>query len=259
MLLLLKASGINDVTSFDFIDKPSRAAFVGALEQLYALGALNDNGLLTPLGKKMASFPIAPQFAKVIIASQPYKCTAEAIAIISMLSVDPVFFSPNDKREEAATAKKTFINFDGDHLTLLNVFKQYDAKDPNWCKDNFISTRSMRQIMEIHSQLTAFCQQLKMPLSSSSEPEYITKTLLHGFFKNIAIKQSDGSYQTLSRQQVWIHPSSTLFNQKSDIVMFGEWVQTSKAYLRNVSRVRADWVSEVAPHYYKRNSLTTIQ
>jgi HrpA-like RNA helicase len=255
VLLLLKASGINEVTKFDFMDKPSRSALVGALSQLHALGALSDTGDLTPLGRKMASFPIDPTFAKVLIASVEYKCTVEAITIVAMMSVDPVFFAPQDKRDEAAAAKRKFVNFDGDHLTLLNLFNAYDKTDPRWCGDNFVNARSMKQICDIREQLVQFCTQLNMPLTSTKDHEAILKCFLHGFFKNVAVRQVDGSYQSLTRQQVWIHPSSTLFNSKCELVMFGEWVETSRAYLRNCSRVQPTWVSEAAPHYYKRNSL----
>ncbi|OAJ41460.1 hypothetical protein, variant 1 [Batrachochytrium dendrobatidis JEL423] len=149
VLLLLKASGINDVVNFDFMDKPTRSSLVGALETLYALGALNDKGDLTEMGRKMASFPLEPTFAKVLIQSKIFKCTSEAITIVAMLSVDPVFFFPHEKREEATTARNKFMNFDGDHITLLNTAKAYlsEKGDASWCTDNFISSRSMRQIM----------------------------------------------------------------------------------------------------------------
>ena len=43
------------------------------LVQLYALGALNDHGELTKLGRRMAEFPLDPMLAKTIIASEEYK------------------------------------------------------------------------------------------------------------------------------------------------------------------------------------------
>ena len=41
-----------------------------ALEQLYALGALNHKGELTKLGRRMAEFPVDPQMSKMILASE---------------------------------------------------------------------------------------------------------------------------------------------------------------------------------------------
>jgi HrpA-like RNA helicase len=50
---------------FDFMDPPPAATLVTALEQLYNLGALDDEGLLTRLGRKMAEFPLEPPMSKV--------------------------------------------------------------------------------------------------------------------------------------------------------------------------------------------------
>jgi ATP-dependent RNA helicase DHX8/PRP22 len=60
-VLLLKAIGINDLINFDFMDPPPVQTLIAALESLYGLGALNDEGLLTKLGRKMAEFPTEPQ------------------------------------------------------------------------------------------------------------------------------------------------------------------------------------------------------
>ncbi|KAJ1330021.1 hypothetical protein BSLG_009809 [Batrachochytrium salamandrivorans] len=264
VLLLLKASGISDVVNFDFMDKPTRSALVGALETLYALGALDNKGDLTDMGRRMASFPLEPTLSKVLIQSEGFKCTSEAITIVAMLSIDPVFFSPHEKREEAMAAKNKFVSFDGDHITLLNTAKAYLAAkgDATWCADHFISSRSMRQIMDIRKQLIAFCEQQNIPpgVSCGTDYESVQKCLLSGFFRNIAIRQHDGSYKTLaSRQTVHIHPSSVLFRSSTPSVMFSEWVHTSRMYLRNVSMVQVAWLGEVAGHYYGRNSLNTIK
>ena len=70
VVLLLKSLGINDLMRFDFMDPPPHETLVLALEQLYALGALNHLGELTKLGRKMAEFPVDPMLSKMIIASE---------------------------------------------------------------------------------------------------------------------------------------------------------------------------------------------
>ena len=47
VVLMLKSLGINDLIHFDFLDPPPHETLVLALEQLYALGALNHMGELT--------------------------------------------------------------------------------------------------------------------------------------------------------------------------------------------------------------------
>ena len=87
VLLLLKASGIDDLTSFDFMDKPSRDSLVGALETLYALGALSEAGSLTSLGRQMAMFPLEPTFAKVLILSKVKPNNNNNLALFLCLTI----------------------------------------------------------------------------------------------------------------------------------------------------------------------------
>ena len=70
VVLLLKSLGINDLIHFDFMDPPPHETLVLALEQLYALGALNHKGELTKMGRRMAEFPVDPMLAKMILASE---------------------------------------------------------------------------------------------------------------------------------------------------------------------------------------------
>lgn len=80
VVLLLKSLGINDLLNFDFLDPPPTDTLMRSLELLYALGALNDKGDLTKLGRRMAEFPVDPMLSKAILASEKYKCTEEVRA-----------------------------------------------------------------------------------------------------------------------------------------------------------------------------------
>ncbi len=53
-LLQLKAMGINNLIDFDFMDAPPVEAMIMALEQLHSLSALDDEGLLTRLGRRVS-------------------------------------------------------------------------------------------------------------------------------------------------------------------------------------------------------------
>ena len=90
---MLKSLGINDLMSFDFMDPPPSETLMRALEQLYALGALNDKGELTKLGRRMAEFPLDPMLAKMICASEKYQvqfrsclCISAAVTMPPMLT-----------------------------------------------------------------------------------------------------------------------------------------------------------------------------
>lgn len=89
VVLLLKSLGINDLIGFEFLDPPPGETLMRALELLYALGALNDRGELTKLGRRMAEFPVDPMLSKAIISSEKYSCTDEVRVINLCLDLTP--------------------------------------------------------------------------------------------------------------------------------------------------------------------------
>ena len=63
-VLLLESLGITDIVDFDFMDAPPAETVIRSLESLYALGALNDKGELTKIGRQLAEFPTDPMYVK---------------------------------------------------------------------------------------------------------------------------------------------------------------------------------------------------
>ncbi|KAL6885862.1 hypothetical protein ACP4OV_010123 [Aristida adscensionis] len=77
VVLTLKCLGIHDLVNFDCLDPPPSETLMKALEQLYALSAMNCCGQLTKTGRTMAQFPLNPMLSKMIVASDKYKCSYE--------------------------------------------------------------------------------------------------------------------------------------------------------------------------------------
>lgn len=153
--LAMKAMGINDLLSFDFMDPPSPQALVSAMEQLYSLGALDDEGLLTKLGRKMAEFPLDPPLSKMLLASVDLGCSDEILTIIAMIQTQNIFYRPREKQAQADQKRAKFFQPEGDHLTLLAVYEAWKAKNFSgpWCFENFVQSRSLRRAQDVRKQL----------------------------------------------------------------------------------------------------------
>ncbi|CAF0919413.1 unnamed protein product [Rotaria sordida] len=260
VVLLLKSLGINDLVNFDYMDPPPMETLRLAFEQLYALGALNHKVELTKLGRRMAEFPLDPMLSKTILASETYKCSAEILTIVSMLSVNnSIFFRPKDKTLLADTARQGFFTPGGDHLTLLNVYNQW--KDTNystqWCYENFIQFRSMNRARQVRDQLEALMERVEIEIQSNpADTIGIRKAICSGFFYHTAKFSKNGMYKTVRHQQsVLIHPNSCLFDQIPRYVIYFELVLTTKEYMRQVIEIENEWLRETAPHFYKTKKL----
>ncbi|RXN28687.1 ATP-dependent RNA helicase DHX33 [Labeo rohita] len=259
VILQLLALGVPDVLNFDFMSKPSPESLRTAVEQLCILGAVDrkdDQVSLTPLGKKMACFPLEPRFSKTLLISPDFSCTEEVLTIISLLSVDSVLYNPPARRDDVLAVRKKFISSEGDHMTLLNIYRAYKKVSGNkdWCRENFVNSRNMGLVLEVRAQLRDICIKMNMKLESSlSELVNVRRCLAHGLFMNAAELQPDGSYVALdTHQPVAIHPSSVLFQAKPACVVFNELLHTSRCYMRDLCLVDADWLQEAAPEYFRR-------
>ena len=260
VVLLLKSIGIDNLFDFDFMDAPPSHTLHKAIAELYMLGALNERGELTILGRKMSQLPMEPMMAKAIIAGDKYRCMDELVTIVSMLGVgNTVFFSPKDKQQQAEQARKAFASPAGDHLTLLKVYKDWEAAQysENWCRDFFIQYRSMKRARDIRDQVSALVEQLD--LEKSSDPhniDNIRKAIAAGYFQNSAKLNKSGNYTTIrTPHTVSIHPHSCMYKQNPKYVLFNETVLTTKEFMRNVCEVKPEWLHEVAPDFYKPEDL----
>lgn len=54
---------------------------LNSMFQLWTLGALENTGALTPLGRQMVEFPLDPALSKMLIASVEMKCSADCLII----------------------------------------------------------------------------------------------------------------------------------------------------------------------------------
>ena len=260
VVLLLKSIGIDNLFDFDFMDAPPTHSLHKALAELYMLGALNDKGELTILGRKMSQLPMEPMMAKAIIAGDKYQCLEEIVTIVSMLGVgNSVFFTPKEKEKHAEQARKAFASPAGDHLTLLKVFRDWEATQfsENWCKEFFVQYRSMKRARDIRDQVARLVETLD--LAKSSDPhniDNIRKAIAAGYFMNSAKLNKNGSYSTIKvPHTVSIHPHSCMFKQTPKFVVFNETILTTKEYMRNLVEVKPEWLHEVAPDFYKQEDL----
>ncbi|RMZ79376.1 hypothetical protein DV738_g3309, partial [Chaetothyriales sp. CBS 135597] len=282
-ILLLKSLGINDLLDFDFMDPPSTDTIIRAVEHLYALGAFNNAGDLTKIGRQMAEFPTDPMLARAILAADKYGCVSEVLSIIAMLGeASALFYRPKDKKIHADSARARFTSKEGgDHLSLLNIWNEWVDQDYSyvWAKENFLQQRSLTRARDVRDQLARLCDRVEVDASKScgaqgaaADITPIQKALCAGFFPHAARLQRDGqSYRQVkqgSQTVIYIHPSSVLLGNRQTAegtgatpkwVLYYELVLTSKEYMRSVMPIRPEWLGEVAPHYFGKKTLDEIK
>jgi len=254
-ILMLKAMGIDDLLNFDFMDPPPVKTMLTALEELYALSALDDEGLLTRLGRKMSGFPMQPSLAKVLIAAVDMECSDEMLTIVAMLSVPQVFYRPKEKQDHADKKKSKFHDPHGDHLTFLNVYNAWkrNGHSSAWCFENFIQYRSMRRARDVRDQLIKIMERYRHPVvSCGRDTQKVRQALCAGYFRNAARKDPQEGYKTLIEgTPVYLHPSSALFGKQAEWVIYDTLIMTTKEYMQCTTTIEPKWLVDAAPTFFK--------
>ena len=125
-------------------------------------------------------------------------------------------------------AKQLLSVPDGDHLTFLHVFNEYqnstyrfnlcllqltrilsDLRDRNWARDNYISARSLAEATNVRAQLLRIMERLGIGLVTKPYEDLvqhymdIPKALVCGYYMQVAHKEGErDSYLTIKDNQV---------------------------------------------------------
>ncbi|CAI7655352.1 unnamed protein product [Penicillium manginii] len=256
-VLLLKSLGVKDLLDFDFMDPPPQETISTSLFELWSLGALDNLGELTHLGRQMTPFPMDPPLAKLLImASEEYGCSEEMLTIVSMLSVPNVFYRPKERQEESDSAREKFFVPESDHLTLLHVYSQWKSNgfSDAWCTRHFLHAKTLRRAKEVRDQLHDIMTVQKMTLvSCGTDWDLIRKCICSGYYHQAARVKGIGEFINLRTSVTMaLHPTSALYGlgYVPEYVVYHELILTAKEYMSTVTAVDPHWLAELGGVFY---------
>ena len=248
---------LRNIRNFEFIDPPEAAAIEQALEELKALGAIDEKENITKNGELMAELPLEPRLSRMIIEAKKLNCVGDVTLIAAFLGGQSggksVFRRPEGKEHEADQAHKQFMVPDSDFLTLLKVWDWWEKGDYNeraaW--DNFLNTRVLRETGRVTHQLLSILENNGFEAEFNSNDEFIAKSIASGLVGNLLERTGKFNYRRARDNQpnIFIHPSSAVMNSSPPkFVVSSEIVKTTKTFSRMNQEVKPEWLKEIAPH-----------
>ncbi|XP_050276299.1 probable pre-mRNA-splicing factor ATP-dependent RNA helicase DEAH4 [Quercus robur] len=277
-VLYLKSLDLSDmdILKFEFLDPPSSESLEDALKQLYLIDAIDENGLITSIGRVMAELPLEPSLSRTLMEANECGCLFQALTVAAMLSAETTLLPGRSKSTEK---KRKHTHSDlpdgsgwGDHIQLLQIFEEWDRTnyDIGWCKDHNLQVRGMLFVKDVRKQLSQIMQKIaKGSLDvrangrwKEGEQDYrnLRKALCIGFANQLAERMvHHNGYRTLGfkPQVVQVHPSSVLKpddeGKLPEYVVYHELIATSRPYLRNVCAVEIHWVMPILNKVKKIN------
>lgn len=259
VVLLLKSLGVEDLLKFHFMDPPPQDNLLNSQYQLWILGALDNTGVLTKLGRAMVEFPLDPALSKMLLAAVDMRCSEEILTIVSMLSVPALFYRPKGREEEADAMREKFQVPESDHLTYLNIYRQWRLQkySMNWCNKHFLHFKALKKVREVRQQLHDIMDQQKLEVvSCGMDEDLVRKCICAAYFHQACRLKGIGEYVNLrTGTPCHLHPTSALFGMgyTPDYIVYHELVMTSKEYMQCVTAVEGSWLAEVGDKFYSIN------
>ncbi|XP_033947271.1 probable ATP-dependent RNA helicase DHX37 isoform X2 [Pseudochaenichthys georgianus] len=304
LVLQMKDLNIDKVVNFPFPTSPSTEALVAAEQLLVSLGALKEpprTGSLkqmelarlscpiTPLGRAMASFPVAPRYAKMLALGQQQDCLPYVIAVVAAMTVREIFedldrTAASEDESVKLAQRRARLNqmrrlwagqgaslLLGDLMVMLGAVGacEFAGCTPNFCEENGLRYKAMVEIRRLRGQLTnavnSVCPEVgvfvdpKMAPPTEHQVVCLRQIVLAGLGDHLARRaQAEDildqkwkmAYRTpLLDDPVFIHPHSALFKTLPEFLVYQEIMETTKMYMRGVSAVEAEWIPELLPQY----------
>jgi len=161
VVLQMKGLDIGDIAQFPFMEQPDGRQIRSGLKTLEELGALNEQGKLTAIGRDLARLPVDPRLGRMLLASIKQQNVDDVLIIVSALAVQDPREMPADKRQAADQAHRRFWHKRSDFLAWINLWHYYEEHRVELsenhlrklCKKSYLSYPRMREWRDLHRQL----------------------------------------------------------------------------------------------------------
>ncbi len=229
VILRMKSLGLGSVEDFPFLEAPQRRAITDGYQLLGELGAVDEAGELTEVGRELSRLPLDPRVGRMILEGRERGALNEVLVVASALSVQDVRDRPLEAQAQADQQHAKFDDekseFSG-YITLWNwirdargghhgapkgakpagqhgqrpaaaasgdTHKLSNRQYEQLLRQNFINVRRVREWRDIHSQLLTVVTEHRWPINTQpASYEALHKSMLAGLLGNIGWKMEEG-------------------------------------------------------------------
>lgn len=204
VVLSLKASGVEEIGSFRWLEPPDPKALARAEQLLIDLGALRSGrethanlGSITELGRRMLAFPVHPRCARMLLAAQEYRCV-QAVALIAALTQGRNLLRRLDTKQGREDREDILgsDNAESDLFILMRAFRYAENSrfDAQRCARLGINAGAAREAAQLTEQFLAIARDEGLALETGEvKAGSIERCVLAGFPDQVAVRLDAGT------------------------------------------------------------------
>ncbi len=256
VVLTLKASGVDDLRKFRWLEKPDEISLTHAEELLTDLGAIAHDGRITPIGRKMLAFPLHPRYARMLLAAQEYGCVYQACLVAALTQGRDLMLRNCGKDVDSAREDLLGDKASSDFWILMRAW-QFAANNQfrvDACRKLGIHAVTARQVGPLLEQFIRIAEREGLDTKPREvKDEALQKCILIGFSDRVTRRLDEGTLRcelvhnrrgVLARESVVQHSPLFVPAEIREIEGRGGEVNT---ILSLGTAIETEWLRELFP------------
>jgi ATP-dependent RNA helicase HrpA len=262
VILQMAALQLGDIEQFPFLDPPDKRSIRDGVQLLQELGAFDQEGTITDVGRRLAQLPVDPRLGRMILQADAEGCVREVLVLAAALSIPDPRERPTDREEAARQKHARFADEHSDFVSYLNLWRylrdQRKEMSGNafrrMCREEFLHYLRIREWQDLTGQLRSIARD--MGIVENDEPAdsaRVHAALLAGLLSHIGLREGDSrEYAGARNSKFVLAPGSVLTKRPPRWIVVADLVETSRLYGRIAARIQPEAVERVAGHLVQR-------
>jgi len=256
VVLTLKASGVEDVRAFRWLEPPEPRSLDRAETLLKGLGALDwKTGAITPMGRRMLSFPVHPRYSRMLLAAEEHRCVRPVALIAALTQGRSLWVRSEGRRMDEEREDVLGGEAESDFFILMRAWRYADKNnyDLQRCRKLGIHATAARQVRPLFEHFLKIAQSEGLNIQETPIPDgAVERCLLVGFSDHLARRLDSGTLRcALAHNRTGVLASKSVV-QKSPLFVAGEIREVQgkelNVLLTLATAVKPEWLHEMFPN-----------
>jgi ATP-dependent helicase HrpB len=259
VILTLKASGVDDVKTFRWLEAPDARALERAETLLVDLDAIDGRtGAITSLGRRMLAFPAHPRYARMLLAAQEYGCVRPIALIAALTQGRDLLARRQATHGEGERDELVEGESESDFFVVMRVwrFAEQSGYQMDRCRRLGINAQAARQVGPLFEQFLRIAAEEGLDIREKPlDRAAVQRCLLVAFPDHLA-KRIDGASQrcelvhgrrgTLARESV-VKAALFVVAEVREVESGGGRERNLNVVLNLATAVKEEWLREMFP------------
>ncbi|MGC8887380.1 MAG: ATP-dependent helicase HrpB [Verrucomicrobiia bacterium] len=260
-VLILKATGIKDLRDFHWLTPPQEHLLKSAETLLYDLGAIDEKGNITEIGRKMIAFPIHPRYSRMLIEAGKLDCVYLGAMIAALNQGNDIFVRSAGSQMLKARKSEFGRNGTSDFFLMVMAYEYALSKnfDPRDCWSVGINSNSAKNMERLFRYFLDIAKREGLNTTPKEvEDEVIRKCVLTGFSDRVAKRLNEGNLKCEMVHGGRGELSKASVVQKyplfvaAEINEIGNHNGVGGVVLSKATAIDEKWLSELYPYEVKK-------